>query len=175
MTADLAARLDRIEAESAIRQLIARYSFAVDDHDLEAVLALFADDAVLGTADGALGASGAAGLRDYFRMRFAGTGIANHVTHDIAIDFAEDHSATGRISAHSELWRDGEMILTAFRYADTYRRTEGGWRFASRIVSYLYYVPAGRYAGILGQRARVHTQSPAKPGDYPERLATWQA
>jgi uncharacterized protein (TIGR02246 family) len=171
---DLAARLDRIEAESAIRQLIARYGFAIDDHDLEAVLVLFADDAMLGTADGALGASGIASLRDYFRIRFASTGVANHVTHDVVIEFTGPDAATGRVSAHSELWRESEMIVTAFRYTDKYHRTERGWRFASRIVSYLYYVPADRYAGILGQSARVHTQSPAKPGDYPERLAAWR-
>lgn len=161
-------RIARLEAESAIRQLISRYSFAIDDHDLEATLALFTPDAVLGTADGALGASGIDGLRDYFGTRFAATGPANHVTHDIAIDLIDEHEARGRVSAHSELWRDGQMAVTAFRYADRYRRIENGWRFAERRVSYLYYVPVAAYPGILGTRHRVHTQQPPKAADYPE-------
>jgi uncharacterized protein (TIGR02246 family) len=161
-------RIARLEAESEIRQLIARYSFAIDDHDLSATLALFTTDAVLGTVDGALGAQGMDGLSDYFRMRFAATGPANHVTHDIAIDVLNADEACGRVSAHSELWRDGKMVVTAFRYADRYRREEGGWRFAERLVSYLYYVPVDAYPGVLANRHRVHTQHPPKIADYPE-------
>ena len=46
--ADLESRIARLEAESQIRQLVARYSFDIDDRRVDAVRALFADDAVLG-------------------------------------------------------------------------------------------------------------------------------
>ncbi|OYZ35918.1 MAG: hypothetical protein B7Y31_10885, partial [Novosphingobium sp. 16-62-11] len=49
--ADLAARIARLEAESQVRQLIARYSFDIDDRRVDAVRDLFADDAVLRSAD----------------------------------------------------------------------------------------------------------------------------
>jgi uncharacterized protein (TIGR02246 family) len=167
MSRTLDQRLYRLEAESAIRQLIARYSFAIDDHDLEATLALFTADAVLGTINGQLGASGTDGLRDYFCKRFASTGPANHVTHDVDLRFADDEEARGRVSAHAELWRDGQMFVTAFRYDDIYRRTDHDWRIAQRLVSYFYYVRAPDYRDILASERRVHITVPAQQADLP--------
>ena len=60
--ADRDLRLDRIEAELAIRALAARYCFAIDDHDLDAVGELFTGDARVWSRDGVMDAQGRAAI-----------------------------------------------------------------------------------------------------------------
>ena len=77
---DLATRLTRIEDEAAIRALVARYGFAVDDRDLEGVKALFAPDGSLRTASGTSKGSGVDAVGAYFAGRFAALGPTHHFT-----------------------------------------------------------------------------------------------
>ena len=55
---DIEARIARLEAESEIRGLIARYGFTIDDRDLPAIAALFTDDARVASEDGVMEARG---------------------------------------------------------------------------------------------------------------------
>lgn len=173
--ANLEARIARLEAESQIRQLVARYSFDIDDRRVEAVRSLFADDAVLRSADGVMNASGVDAIMRQFDGRFVVLGPGHHVMHDIQIDFESDTTARGRVSGHAELWRGGRMMVAALRYADRYRLTGRGWKFAERVISFLYYVPVESYPGILGRADRNHAYADPLPADYPETLPDWIA
>jgi uncharacterized protein (TIGR02246 family) len=171
----LAARLDRLEAESAIRALAARYCFAIDNHDLDAVADLFAADARVYSRDGVMDATGRDAIIRQYEGRFRLLGPSNHVSHDHWIRFADDPDrAEGLLSAHAELWRNDEMMVTALRYDDVYVREGGTWRFAERALSFLYYIPIGDYARILGQEDRMRAYEAPAPADYPERLSTWK-
>ena len=44
MTDELLARIDRIESTEAIRQLVARYSLALDMRDIDSLVGLFPED-----------------------------------------------------------------------------------------------------------------------------------
>lgn len=171
----LEARIARLEAESQIRQLIARYSFDIDDRRVEAVRDLFAEDAVLRSADGVMNATGVDAIMRQFDGRFAVLGPGHHVMHDIQIDFESETTARGRVSGHAELWRGGRMMVAALRYADRYRQTPRGWKFAERVISFLYYVPVDSYPGILGQTNRNHAYADPLPADFPESLPDWIA
>lgn len=173
--ADLEARIARLEAESQIRQLVARYSFDIDDRRIESVRALFTDDAVLRSSDGVMQAAGVDAIMAQFDGRFAVLGPGHHVMHDIQIDFDSDNEARGRVSGHAELWRNDQMMVAALRYADRYRRTELGWKFAERVIGFLYYVPVEAYPGILGHRDRNHAYADPLPADFPESLPEWIA
>lgn len=173
--ADLEARIARLEAESQIRQLVARYSFDIDDRRVEAVRALFAPDAVLRSHDGVMQAEGVDAIMAQFDGRFAVLGPGHHVMHDIQIDFVSEDEATGRVAGHAELMRKGRMMVAAIRYDDRYRRTPQGWKFAERVIGFLYYVPVEAYPGILGGPDRNHAYDAPKPADYPERLPDWIA
>ncbi len=173
--ADLESRIARLEAESQIRQLVARYSFDIDDRRVDAVRTLFADDAVLRSHDGVMQAVGVDAIMAQFDGRFAVLGPGHHVMHDIQIDFESDDAARGRVSGHAELWRNGQMMVAAIRYADRYRRTAAGWKFAERVLGFLYYVPVEAYPGILGQRNRNHAYADPLPADFPEGSADWIA
>jgi uncharacterized protein (TIGR02246 family) len=172
---DIEARIARLEAESQIRQLVARYCFTIDDRDLDGVAALFTEDAVVRSADGVMHAAGIAAILEQYRGRFAVLGVGAHYMHDIAIDFAADGEARGTVSGHAELWRNGTMMVAALRYADRYRATATGWRFAERVIQFLYYVPVEQYPGILGHADRNRAYADPRAADYPEALPSWVA
>lgn len=172
---DFAARLDRLEAESAIRALAARYCFAIDNHDLAAVAGLFTANARVYSRDGVMDATGRDAIVRQYEGRFAVLGPSNHVSHDHWIQFGDDPDrATGVLSAHAELWRNESMMITALRYHDVYRREEGAWRFEERALSFLYYVPLADYPSILGRGDRMRAYGDPAEADYPEKLPSWK-
>jgi hypothetical protein len=168
-------RLDRLEAESQIRQLIARYCFYIDDREIDRLATLFTPNACLRSADGVMNATGADAIISQFHRRFDALGPGQHFMHDIQIDFDGDGKteATGRIAGHAELWRNNKMMITAIRYTDRYRNSAKGWRIAEREISFLYYVPLCEYPGILGTLDRNHAYDEPAPADFPERLPSW--
>ncbi|MGF7154808.1 nuclear transport factor 2 family protein [Novosphingobium gossypii] len=170
-------RIARLEAESQIRQLIARYCFTIDDRDIDAIRALFAPDAVLKSADGVMNATGVDAIMAQYDGRFDVLGPGHHFMHDVQIDFVGDGSqgATGRVIGHAELWRNNQMMVTAIRYDDKYRNTDRGWKFAERTIGFLYYVPIDKYPNILSTPLRNHAYAEPGLADFPERLPTWIA
>ncbi|MBC2669808.1 nuclear transport factor 2 family protein [Novosphingobium piscinae] len=173
--AGLLARIERLEAESQIRQLIARYSFCIDDRRIAEVRDLFAADAMLRSDDGVMEAHGVDAIMAQFEGRFAALGPGHHVMHDVQIDFDGSDHARGRVAGHAELWRNGAMMVAALRYADRYVRTAAGWKFAARSIGFLYYVPVKAYPGILGRADRNHAYAAPLPADFPEPLPDWIA
>lgn len=165
-------RVGRLESLWEIRQLVARYCFAIDNRDLAAVGALFAEDAVFRSKDGMMEARGVPAILRQFEGRFAVLGVSNHITHDHVIDL-DGEQATGLVSAHAEVWRKGEAQIAALRYADCYARIGGRWLFRERVLSFLYYVPVADYAAVLGRRERNLAYDKPMPADYPESLPTW--
>ena len=170
---DLDARVARLEAESAIRQLIARYCFTIDDRRRDDVAALFAEDAEVSSADGVMNARGLPAIMAMYEGRFSALGAGAHYMHDVALDFEGPYSATGLVSGHAEVVRNGQMMVVALRYHDRYVRTPAGWRFARRQINFLYYVPAEDYPGILLQRDRNRAYATPMPADFPEALPGW--
>jgi hypothetical protein len=173
MSEPIERRLTRLEARAEIQELVARYCFTIDDRDLEGAARLFTDDAVVRSLDGVMNATGIAAIIDQYRHRFEVLGVSNHVVHQVQIDMVSEDEARGRVSSHAELWRNGRMMITALQYADRYRRTREGWRFAERVLSFLYYIPVEQYARILGERDRNRAYAQPLDADYPERLPTW--
>jgi ketosteroid isomerase-like protein len=170
---ELEARVARLEAESAIRQLVARYCFAIDDRRVADIAALFAEDAIVCSGDGVMNANGLAAIMAQFAGRFSVLGPGAHYMHDVQIDFTDADHATGLVSGHAELARNGRMMVVGLRYHDEYRRTAAGWRFARRQINFLYYVPVEDYPGILLQRMRNRAYAAPAPADFPENLPGW--
>lgn len=168
-------RIGRLEAESEIRQLIANYSFNIDDRQIENIRNLFTEDGVLKSRDGVMYAKGPDAIIKQYHGRFDVLGPGHHFMHDVRISFVEGSTveATGRVSGHAELVRKGKMMVAALRYADRYNKTEGGWKFAEREISFLYYVPVTEYPGILLNPARNRAYHEPAPADFPENLDSW--
>lgn len=175
---NLERRIRRLEDRVEIDELIARYGLVMDDRDLATMPSLFTPDVTLRSVDGVLDAAGVAQVVEQFRGRFKVLGPSNHVTHDriVTFDEADPDRARGLVLSHAEMNRKGGAMVTAIRYQDEYRRHEGRWRFASRMLAFFYYVPAAEYLDALGPglARRNRAYETPRAADWPEPLATWR-
>jgi hypothetical protein len=167
-------RLRRLEDRAQLRELVARYGIAIDDRDIEVIGELFTADGRFRSQDGVMDARGRAAVLEQFRGRFAALKATNHIAHDQILTFGEDaDSVCGLVTSHAEVWRNGRALIAALRYRDTYRRERGRWRFADRLLSFLYYLPVDEYADGLGSRLRMRAYGDQRPADYPEGTPSW--
>lgn len=166
-------RLTAVEDRLAIGELLANYCFRIDNRDIQGVGELFTENARFATLDGTRNSVGHAEILRGFEQRYSVLGATNHVVHHHTIHFEGPARARGEVSSHAEVWRHGQAQLAALRYLDTYAKDGAAWRFAERIQTFMYYVPVGRYAEMLGQLQRNLSGPQPKAADFPERLPTW--
>jgi SnoaL-like domain len=118
-------------------------------------------------------ARGRAAICDQFRARFDALGFNFHVTHDLAIEFAGSDDATGQVSSHAEVVRNGQVMITGMRYHDAYRRcADQRWRFADRCIHFFYYLPVADYREALKGRGRMRAYGDIREAELPE--AAWR-
>lgn len=171
------ARVKRLEDEAAIRQLVSRYCFVIDDRDLAGIGDCFTADGRFRSADGVMDAQGRDAIIDQYHGRFAVLGAGVHVTHDHVVEFDEvdDDRASGLVSCSAELARQDKAMLVALRYYDEYRRdADGRWRFADRLLKFFYYLDAREYPDVLTHPLRNRAYAEPAPADFPEQLESWQ-
>ncbi len=172
----LAHRIGRLEARAEIRELAARYCFAVDERDVEEIGECFTRDGAFRSYDGKMDAAGRAAVIEQFHGRFAVLGPSNHFTHDhvITFDDSDSDAAKGLVNAHAEVVRNGRPLLASLRYHDAYRREAGRWRFHVRTLAFFYYVEPQRYHEVMLGTLRNEAYQVAHPADFPEGSASWQ-
>ncbi|RJF93149.1 nuclear transport factor 2 family protein [Sphingomonas cavernae] len=126
--ADLESRISRLEAESDIRRLKARYLNACDAKDVDAIRACFTPDAVIDFPP--IGEFDLDGLIDVFTQMAVSTPITDvHQAHNAEIDVRGDEaSARWNLGYASYDPRGRTFRLLANFYQDRYRRTPDGWR-----------------------------------------------
>lgn len=170
----LSARLRRIEDRLAIRDLQARYTIFIDDHDLASVAPLFAQQGRFRSADGVMDAVGREAICEQYRERFKALRFGFHVTHDHLIDLDEDDPdrATGIVSSHAEVVRNDQPMVTGMRYRDHYVREEGVWRFADRLLYFFYYLPATKYIEAMPTPGRMRAYGDIRLADLPEAVTS---
>lgn len=159
-----AALVQELLDREQLRDLVARYAMAVDDHDLDAVATMFHPAAVF-DRDGHLArgwdeiaATLGASMRGFRRML--------HTPHAAVVELVGADVATGASSGHAELVTSRGVLLAAYRYADEFARHEGRWVFTRRAVRFLYATSAVEYAATLPQVDRVRF-----PGEEPRTSA----
>ena len=169
-------RIERIESRHQIAELVGNYARACDEHDVDALAAIFTEDGMIDSPSNLLSASGRKGIRETFMRRYKIRGPSYHWTHDhkVAFDETDDDHAIGLVLGHAETCPDKIASIAAMRYADDYRRIGGQWLFARRTLTFLYYVPVTEYASVLATPLRLAVGDRRLPGDYPESLPSWQ-
>jgi SnoaL-like domain len=165
-------RVRRLEDRQAIADLAVMYGFVMDERIADALPRLFTADATLRSADGVFAAKGIDEIVKTYLGRFDVLGPTNHYTHGHIVRFDEQDpgTATGLLASHAEVVRNNAPMWVALRYRDVYRRTDEGWRFADRLMSYMYYVDVREYAELLGEELRVRAYAEPAPADWPEIL-----
>ena len=133
---------DRLE----IQDLITAYSYAIDFHRFDELDAIFTPDGTLDfTATGGI-AGDLASVKEWLASVLANFGGHHHLvaTSQVALD---GDVATARSICHNPMWFKDEAqppLFVGLWYHDTFVRTDGGWRFASRVQQkgYLHGLPA---------------------------------
>jgi uncharacterized protein (TIGR02246 family) len=135
---NLAARLRRHEDHREIRSVRYRYCYAIDEHDWDALLALFTEDATLDY--GGLGTyEGHEGIRA-FAEEFVGENLQTtaHAVHNPVISLDKD-TATGKWYVTSPItYADGTGGFRWGRYDEQYRRVDGEWRIDDLQMRFVY-------------------------------------
>jgi ketosteroid isomerase-like protein len=130
-------RIRALEDKDAIRELTARYCFAVARNDVDAVIELFCKDGALIMNDRSF--VGHEGLREGYGGAMPDPSpkpfIQNHV---IELDGDRAH---GICAVEIRAVQDGEAYTAAGWYQDEYRREMGEWKFASRRFEVYHWVP----------------------------------
>lgn len=172
MTKSLEQRIARIEDRTEIQDIGVLYGYVMDERDEDGIRRIFCEDATLRSADGVFAADGIDAIVTTYLGRFKALGPTNHFTHGhvVRFDDADPDVAYGQLASHAEVVRDGKAMVVALRYQDTYRRTSTGWRFADRLMSYMYYTEVTEYADVLGKELRVRAYGDERPADWPELL-----
>ncbi len=164
-TADLAARLDRMESRQAIAELPARYARAVDARDIDTWIGLFVEDVDCGRhgrGREALRSFIDPGVRTFYRsVHF----ICGHV-----VDFEDPDSAVGTVYCRAEHEDGDKWVAMAIIYFDRYSRRNGQWYFVSRREKHWYSTDVlERPAPPFQQWDRWAQRLPELPGAF----ATW--
>lgn len=172
MSETIEARLQRLEDRAAIEDLVLLYFHVMDERDLPGLPAVFTADAHLGSGDGVFDVTGLAAIEKIYGERFAVLGPTFHFSHGVLItrDPDDPDTATGVLTGHAELVRNGEPTLVALRYRDVYRRTPDGWRIADRVMSYFYYCDAQDYLQVMVSDERNRAYATPGPADWPTVL-----
>jgi len=165
-------RIRRIEDREEIRDLVVMYGVIMDERDFDGIDRLFIPEGTLRSADGVFAAEGIEAIRATYQGRFDALGATNHFTHGHVIRFDPENPdhAYGFLASHAEVDRDGIAMVVALRYLDEYVRTDRGWQFKDREMSYMYYVPVTQYAEAMVGPDRVRAYGTATRADWPEAL-----
>lgn len=132
--AEILARLDRLESRDEIRQLISKYSLALDMRDMDAMVNLFPFDVAVGG-----GLTGRSALKAWFSDTLGNQfdGTSHHVGTQI-IEFADPDHAVGIVYSKNEHETGAEWVIMQMMYYDRYERIDGRWFFRRRKPLYWY-------------------------------------
>jgi ketosteroid isomerase-like protein len=166
---ELAARLDRVESELAIRQLPARYALAVDSRDLEALGELFVADVDNGAAG-----RGRDALRRWFGQVLTHFYRSMHLVSGHVIDFQDADHATGSVYCRAEHEDGGNWVVMTMIYQDEYRRDDGRWCFVGRRLQPWYAADMFERPQEGGTFSRWPGAEPPHRIRLPQEFATWE-
>ena len=156
----------------AIHDLGALYARAVDDHDIDTLVAMFTPGGVFERRG--VAATGADEVRAAYVASFDTYRTMLHTAHPGVVELHGDGTASGWSHGHAELATKSTLVLASYRYEDELRRVDGRWRFARRAITFMYAVPADQMATSFGGVDRIRWPRTApEAGDYPETSPTW--
>ncbi len=175
-TLNLEQRIDRLESRALIAEICTSYGIACDLRDIPTLASLFTPDVVIRAENGSMDAQGIDAAVEMFNAMFRVRGPAYHWTHDRIVHFddADPDRAVGVVLSHAETTPNGRASIAGLRYDDVYRRRDGRWRFAERVLTFLYYVPMSDYVERLQRQDRVLAGTEWRAADFPEATETWQ-
>ena len=135
-------RLQRLEDESEIKQLKAKYcEFCDNSYDPEGIASLFIQSGVWD--GGFMGRfEGREAIRTHFQRTSSVMGFAiHHVTNPIITIQADTAQGQWYLWQPCTQSKSNQAIWLAARYRETYVRTSDGWRFDQMIIDPKMFAP----------------------------------
>ena len=159
-------RIERLESLDSIRQLVSKYSLALDVRDLDAMVSLFPSNVKVGK-----NATGRLALKKWFdtTLRDQFTGTAHHIGNHI-IELYDSYNAHGVVYSKNEHETEKEWIIMQMMYWDDYIAIDGTWFFKRRLPLYWYATdlnspPIGknkmRWPGVDPYKGEFHSLWPS--------------
>jgi hypothetical protein len=124
--------IQRIEDQLAIRELVARYNYAIDEGRAEEWVATFVPDGTFESS--ALGTHTGADALLAFAKGYIAAFPGRHCTSDFVVDIDGD-DARSRCYLIAVNNAAAPIIAATAVYEDVLRRTPDGWRFVHRKVA----------------------------------------
>jgi ketosteroid isomerase-like protein len=157
-----------VVARDEIRELACRYALAIDERDLDALVALFVPDVRVGR-DG----RGREALRESFERSLSEIGVSILFVGNHVIDFQDERHASGVVYCRGQI-QDGERwIEQAIQYRDRYERRGEGWLFVRRQHLLWYGVETAERP--LDQPPAHWPERHVGRGTLPEASESWKA
>jgi uncharacterized protein (TIGR02246 family) len=136
--ASLEDRIQNIEDKDEIRELTAKYCYAVVAQDSEALINMFTEDGVFDMSP-QMHFEGREELTKLYSTQIGEVGPKPFIqSHVIKVD---GDNATGNCAVEIRLIDKGEAVTACGHYNDTYRRVDGEWKFAHRDFQLYHWVP----------------------------------
>jgi ketosteroid isomerase-like protein len=144
-------RLERVEEELAIKDLLTRYTYFYDGADIDGVMSVFHDDCVLINPRGTY--VGKDAIRRNYAFLISLSKIVLHFATNAMVRFAKDGEEAWMTAYYYGVAAtpDGKLIATGGTYADHLVKVKGDWKIIERRITYNLR----------------HTLSPAPPGRMP--------
>jgi ketosteroid isomerase-like protein len=158
---DLETRLQRLEDEVALRDLLTRYTYFYDGNDLEGTMTVFDDDCKLVNPRGSY--FGKQAIRENYAHLISTRKFSFHAATNIAIRLLDDGEAVMSAFYNSiNVYPSGSMALVGGTYADKLSKKSGEWKIIERRITY-------------NHRSRLAADNPfdtAKPAPKPTHAET---
>jgi hypothetical protein len=138
--------MQAISDRFAIQDLMVDYCYAIDNHDWDALDAIFTPDAIIDYTE-MVGVKGTpAEIKLFLAASMAAVAASQHIISTSKITITGD-TATGKTVCNNPmvLADGGHVMFVGLWYRDTFVRTPAGWRISSRYEEncWRYNVPAG--------------------------------
>lgn len=132
MTMDIQQISDRLEIED----LLARYSFAIDERDWDALDAIFTPDARIDYSETGGAAGTVAEIKRWLPLALARFPVFQHLVATMKLDIDGDEARCRTIlfnpMVHEASDGERQTFFIGLWYRDRLVRTPGGWRIAER-------------------------------------------
>jgi hypothetical protein len=144
-------RLQSIEEEAAVRDVLTRYTYFYDGADLDGVMSVFHDDCVLINPRGSY--IGKDAIRRNYAFLISLSKIVLHFATNVMVRFTKDGKDAWMTAYYYGVAAtpNRKLIATGGTYADHLVKVKGDWRILERRITYnmrhrLPPAPPGRMA-----------------------------
>jgi ketosteroid isomerase-like protein len=132
---DTEARLQRVEDELALRDLLTRYTYYYDGNDLDGTMTVFDDDCKLVNPRGSY--FGKEAIRENYAHLISTRKFSFHAATNIAIRFLDNGEAVMSAFYNSiGVYPSGSIAMVGGTYVDKLSKKTGEWKIIERRITY---------------------------------------